>query len=242
MHNKFIGFLIATLLVSIAFGQPSDSVAAGQEKIGAADVQRLTALIDHVTSAVQAGDVNQAERAASDLMVALTRLRQQTAPTSAQRLQHLEEKAVGVDTLHRFYALKDLAETAFDAGDLGKAQSYADELLVLGSSYPKDWNYGNAIYYGNFVLGRVALRGNDTNKAKMLLLAAGQTPGSPQLNSFGPNVMLAKELLANGERDAVLEYFALCKSFWKMDRGLLDEWSATVRAGGMPVFRSNLNY
>jgi len=217
-------------------------VASAQEKISAGDVQRLTTLSDQVKSAVQAGDLNQAQRAASDLLVALTRLRQQTDLTPGQRLQQLEQKAMGVDTLRRFYALKDLAETAFDAGELGKAQSYANELLSLGSSYPKDWNYGNAIYYGNFVLGRVALRGNETNKAKTLLLAAGHTPGSPQLNSFGPNVMLAKELLDKGERETVLEYFALCKSFWKMDRGLLDEWSATVRGGGVPVFRSNLNY
>lgn len=216
-------------------------VAFAQGKFSAADVQRLTALADQVKSAVQADDVQKAERRASDLLVALVRIRQQTASTPAQRLQSLEQSVAGMDTLHRFYALSDLAVAAFDAGELGKARSYANELLSLASRYAKDWNNGNAIYYGNLVLGRLALRENDTRKAKALLLAAGHTHGSPQLNSFGPNLMLAKELLDKGERDTVLQFFALCKVFWKMDRGLLDQWSATVRGGGMPDFGSHLS-
>ena len=67
-------------------------------------------------------------------------------------------------------------------------------------------------------------------------MAAGATPGSPQLNSFGPNMTLAKELLEKGQSEVVLQYLALCKKFWKMDRGQLDEWSATIRGGGIPDF------
>jgi hypothetical protein len=213
-------------------------VSSAQSRISNADVQRLSDLSDQVKSALQAGDVNGAEHSASDLLVGLVRLRQANAPTPATRLQQLEQAATG----NRFYALADLAKAAFDAGDLTKATSYANELLSLAPQNRKDWNYGNAIYYGNFVLGRVALRGGDVAGAKRSLLAAAQTPGSPQLNSFGPNVTLAKELLDKGARDTVLEYFALCRSFWKLDRGLLDQWSATVRGGGIPQFNSNLNY
>ena len=74
------------------------------------------------------------------------------------------------------------------------------------------------------------------------LLDASSTPGSPQLNSFGPNLTLAKELLERGQGPVVLEFFARCKNFWKMDRGKLDEWSATIRGGGIPQFTQNLNY
>ncbi len=38
---------------------------------------------------------------------------------------------------------------------------------------------------------------------------------------------LAKELVERGQSAVVLQYLALCKNFWKMDRGKLDEWSAT---------------
>jgi hypothetical protein len=41
---------------------------------------------------------------------------------------------------------------------LNAAESYANELLAGAPSYPKDWNYGNAIFSGNMLLGRVALR------------------------------------------------------------------------------------
>ncbi|HVN17324.1 MAG TPA: hypothetical protein VMU05_01080, partial [Dongiaceae bacterium] len=104
------------------------------------------------------------------------------------------------------------------------------------------WNYGNAIFYGNVVLGHVALQRGDLEQAGHYLLAAADTPGSPQLDSFGPNMVLAKELLDNGQSDVVLQYFALCKNFWKRDRGRLDEWSATVREGKVPDFRANLDY
>ena len=41
-------------------------------------------------------------------------------------------------------------------------------------------------------------------------------PGSPQLNSFGPIMSLAEELLEQGEPDTVLEFFAECRKFWKL--------------------------
>jgi hypothetical protein len=46
----------------------------------------------------------------------------------------------------------------------------------------------------------------DIEEAKKQLLLAGKTPSSPQLNSFGPNMILAKELLDKGEKDTVLHY------------------------------------
>jgi hypothetical protein len=145
--------------------------------------------------------------------------------------------------LQRFYGLKAAAQAAFDAGDLNTAENYASELLADAPSYPKDWNYGNAIFYGNMLLGRVALR-RDRNVAlaRSLLIASGKTPGSPQLNSFGPNMSLAKDLLKAGERDTVLEFFGECSLFWKQQFSKLDQWSAMVKGGGDPDFGANLLY
>ena len=53
---------------------------------------------------------------------------------------------------------------------------------------------------------------------------------------------LAKELLEKNQSDVVLHYLGLCKTFWKMDRGKLDQWSATIRRGEIPDFGSNLDY
>jgi hypothetical protein len=72
------------------------------------------------------------------------------------------------------------------------------------------------------------------------LLAAGNSPGSPQLNSFGPNMSLAKDLLENGDRETVLQYFEFCRKFWSMGQDKLNQWAENVKAGRMPDFGANL--
>lgn len=132
------------------------------------------------------------------------------------------------DEYERWLALGNVGLWNVDAGALDVATSYAQELLALAEKHKNDWNYGNAVHKGNIILGRVALRKSERAKAKEYLLAAGRTPGSPQLNSFGPNMVLAKELLAAGEKDVVLEYFSLCAAFWKDTFGALSTWRSLV--------------
>ena len=135
-----------------------------------------------------------------------------------------------------------LAEAAFDAGDYPKAAAYAKQILNEAITYRTRWDYGNAIHKGNLVLGRIAVRDGRLAEAVTLLRASGQTPGSPQLNSFGPNMSLAKDLLEQGETRAVLEYLELCRKFWTMGGSRLDTWAAAVEAGKLPSFGANLRY
>jgi hypothetical protein len=150
------------------------------------------------------------------------------------------ERSLGLlkEVEEREALLPDVATIALEAGDPGKARAFAEELLKARDQ--DSWNYGNMIHHGNLVLGRLALRDGDMAKAKQHLLAAGETPGSPQLNSFGPNMTLAKELLEKGEKEAVLEYFKRCGTFWKKDR--LQAWTKEVQAGKIPNFGANLDY
>jgi len=157
-----------------------------------------------------------------------------------QKLAALE-KAVTPGAAPDFDALDALAMTAFDAGEIGKARNYATELLSQAQSRKEDWNYGNAIQHGNIVLGRVALLDGKVEEAKKFLREAGNTPGSPQLGSFGPNMSLAKDLLEKGETNAVLEYFQQCGKFWKMAGGQLDTWATDVKDGRKPNFGANLD-
>lgn len=153
------------------------------------------------------------------------------------------EKTLPDDPAERFAKLPEIAKAAFNASEYDKAQQYADELLALALANPKSWNYGNAIYDANMVNGRVALkRDGNQSAAVSYLLASVKTPGSPQLNSFGPNMSLARDLLEAGERDAVLDFFDQCRRFWKMDNGKLDKWIADVRTGQTPEFGANLLY
>ena len=133
--------------------------------------------------------------------------------------------------------LKDLAKMALAAQRMQKAKKYAEQMLKQN---PPGWNYGNNIHHGNIILGRIAIKRDDLEEAKKRLINAGSTPGSPQLNSFGPSMALAKELLEKGEKDVVLKYFELCSKFWKRRKDRLDEWSVAVKDGRMPNFGANL--
>ena len=140
----------------------------------------------------------------------------------------------------RDYLLQSLAKAALAAGKPEKAKEYAEKMLSQNSP---GWNYGNNIHFGNIILGKIALASNDLEQAKKRLIEAGKTPGSPQLNSFGPDMFLAKELLKKGQKDTVLEYLELCSKFWKRSKYLqkLQKWSAEVKEGKIPNFGPNLN-
>jgi hypothetical protein len=166
-----------------------------------------------------------------------------TPVTPQGRLDSASEKLAKAKTdQERFYALNDAAKQSFVVGKTEDARSYASNLLALLPQFPNDWNYGNAVQDANLVLGRIAVREGRMEDAKRHLLEAGNTSGSPQMNSFGPNMSLAKDLVEKGERDVVLEYFELCRKFWRMDRGRLDQWSQDVKGGKTPDFGANLVY
>lgn len=142
----------------------------------------------------------------------------------------------------RFYRNTLLVKNLFVDGDHEAARQAAIGLLQEAEAFPKDWNYGNAIHAANIVLGRIALKEDDPKSAGKYLTAAGNTPGSPQLDTFGPDMNLARELLIVGEIDAVQRYFDLCAKFWKMDDGRLKQWKHLAGNGTIPDFGPNLRY
>lgn len=147
------------------------------------------------------------------------------------------EKAYSLENeIRKIYILQDLAKISFEAGEIEKAKNYSIELLKRAEMGEGKWFYGNAVHYGNIVLGKIALKENKKEEAKKYLIEAGKTPGSPQLNSFGPDFTLASELLKKGERQTVLEYLNLCEKFWKMGVETLKDWEALIKDGRTPDF------
>jgi hypothetical protein len=165
------------------------------------------------------------------------------ALTPQQRLDRATSELYKAKTEEdKFYALNDLAKESFVVGKVQDAQKYAQELLTLLPKFKGNWNYGNAVQDANLVLGRIAVHESRIDDAKRYLIEAGKSPGSPQLDTFGPNMSLAKDLLEKGERDVVLEYFELCRKFWEMGKEELDQWTSDVKSGQVPDFRANLDY
>lgn len=136
--------------------------------------------------------------------------------------------------LSRFYSLDDKISEAYKANDFGKVKELAKENLELAAVYRCNWNFGNAIHDTNRVLGLVSLKGGDVDVASDYLLRAGKSSGSPQLDTFGPELDLANELLQLGKVDAVKSYLKEIKLFWDMDNGQVDTWLAEIEKGGRP--------
>lgn len=135
--------------------------------------------------------------------------------------------------------LVDLAKNAFVANKYAKAREYATAAL---DNNPEGWNQGNRTHFGHLVLGRVALAEGNVEEAKFRLIAAATIQGSPQLNSFGPDMSLAAKLLEAGEKDVVLKYFELCAMFWESGKDELADWTALVTFDRMPDFSMNLEF
>ena len=160
------------------------------------------------------------------------------ATNYALALARLTKGKTGLD---RYLALPDAAKLAYVFGNTNEARAYATEALALDQQFLKEpWRGGQVTHDANVTLGRLALLERRTDEAKQYLLAAGQTPGSPVLDSFGPNMGLAKDLLQAGERETVAQYLELCSKSWSGKQAV--EWAAQVRAGATPSFGANLLY
>ena len=134
----------------------------------------------------------------------------------------------------RFYSLTEIAKASARTGEYDAAVSQAEELLELAATHRGNWNYGNAIHDANSTLGFVALQRGDREGARFHLAEAGRTPGSPQLDTYGPDFFFARAMVEAGEADAVLAYLAEVQRFWEFEQGLLARWSDGIRSGGKP--------
>jgi hypothetical protein len=157
--------------------------------------------------------------------------------------------------LDRFYDLADQMSTAYRNGDDPRAQVVARQYLEAASRFPCNWNYGNAVHNANVILGLIALRQGRKSEAVVHLYAAGETPGSPQLNSFGPSLLLARELARAAEYKAASDYLASIKRFWKAkdmsfvgvlmpaftDPDPLSTWISELDKGRVPDFGAPFN-
>jgi len=142
--------------------------------------------------------------------------------------------------LRHFYDLGHELEAVQSANDAVALEKIAREYLSAAEEYRCNWNYGNAIDDGNSALGLSALARHDKSQAVKYLLEAAKSPGSPQLDSFGPSMVLADKLVAAGEKEPVIDYLQGIHRFWRMDDGEVDKWIGQLKAGKHPDFRMQL--
>lgn len=128
------------------------------------------------------------------------------------------------------------AQAALKAGDPALASALAGQLLRENTN-KSAWYYGDVIYDANQLLGLAALHHGNVNAAKRYLLAAGRTPGSGVLDSFGPEMPLAKALLAQGHKQVVLTFLGEVSKFWATPKPGMERFSAVYTRNGAQLHK-----
>jgi len=136
--------------------------------------------------------------------------------------------------LKRFYKLDELITQKYKQGDFESTKKLAEEYLALADIYKNNWNYGNAIHDANRILGLLSYQKGEYDEAVLYLSAAGKTSGSPQLDTFGPELDLANLLLKQGKKAEVKSYLIDVQTFWKMDNGIVEEWIEAINHNEKP--------
>ncbi len=132
--------------------------------------------------------------------------------------------------LEAFHFLGDLVLRSTDEKRWEKTELYSKEYLLMSELFKDNWNFGNAIYYGNLGLSQVAFNKKmDSKSAVKYLLAASKTPGSPQLDSFGPFIEPAtRSLLLDLAKSDQVE---------KWNLAALEHFEQQIRKNETPDFK-----
>jgi hypothetical protein len=133
----------------------------------------------------------------------------------------------------RLRLLRRQVEEAGYRKKLEEVEPQARELLTLAAQNPTDREYGNAIFFGNLALSRVALRQGNKREAARLLLLASEAPPTDLLRYGHIDTDLPFELVDWGERDAVAQFLERCARFNRVEERMAD-WAAQIRKGINP--------
>jgi len=184
---------------------PTRSLSALQRAraLGASQPNLLTWL---ARAAIEAVDVVAAEQAANELLA-----------------QVAEARSIYGDQLDWPERGRDLWTRARSTSN---SEATAQTLVgaINDHAYRKHW--------AHTTLGVVAARNGDAAKAIQHLRESASVGGDFRLSSYGPSLLLARELCALGEWDAAADYLEACAAFWNPEP--LRGWVQQLRDPQMP--------
>jgi len=140
-------------------------------------------------------------------------------------------RLVGGDVL-RFNVAKQYAMALYLNQDIDKAKEVANK-AIHGMEYcDSAFECGGEKHLLNILLGRIAFQQGDISNSIGYLMKSTETPGSPIMDIYGPDLTLARELLRKGRKSAVVRYLKQCRNIWKYNNGKLDLIIKVVEGGG----------
>jgi hypothetical protein len=122
-----------------------------------------------------------------------------------------------------------------------EAAAKARELLELAARHPGDTMYGDALFEGNVILGKLALRHGDKKAAARNLRAAAETPGSDHIRRGEFEMNLPRALVDWGERREVADFLERMAPKTVRSRQFQD-WAAEIRRGINPDLIPTFSY
>ena len=233
--------IIYDISLSISKGQERSYEPLKGPTAAVNNVPDVLARLDRIREALGKQELVVARDLLATVPGAIIVIQKASNPSAIARLSAIEQEGTQSPSKHNIL-LPTVTKAAFEARDYGKADAYASEALAQSRTTKDRSLAGDAIHQGNTIKGRLALARGDVSGAIAYLLASGKTPGSPVLDSFGPSMSLAQDLLGVGERTAVLEYLDECKTFWKVDFAKLSDWNSAISNGKVPNFGANATY
>jgi len=122
---------------------------------------------------------------------------------------------------------------AFHARHFEEAEHYGQDLLAMerGTVLPDQGK--NRVHRAHTVLGQIALeRGDLAQAGQHLLASAEQAPLTPTITTFGPEMVLARQLARAGQWEVVAQYLRRCERFNSSQP--LKAWQAQVEQRRLP--------
>ena len=155
-------------------------------------------------------------------------------PISGKQLSRMERMSAKVGNGTRLILLVELALFAVKLRDFDAAKRYAAEAHALR---PSSWELYNLCV----LEGLLALKAGKLRDALQWLEKSSdacQVDEQVSINCAvrAPNFLLAQELLAQGERAAVITHLLDCKNVWGYTRMPFDEWVDMIERGRIPDF------
>lgn len=143
--------------------------------------------------------------------------------------------------LQKSLKINRLIADSYHSRNFAAALTYIEGSLLFAKKMQGNWDHDNLKHRGYTYSGLIAIELGNIEEANRYLILSAALKGSPQLRSFGPDMILASKLLDFGQKASVLDYLHLCGKFWRWPMGFfkLRKWKSQILKGQHPNFGIN---
>jgi len=158
-------------------------------------------------------------------------------PIPGEQLSRMERRTANVGNGTRLILLVELALFAVELREFDGANRYVAEARALN---PSSWELYNLCVLEGLLALNAGRRGDAAQWLEKSSHAC-QVDEHVSLDCAirAPNLLLAQEMMAQGERAAVIRHLLACKYVWDYAKLPFDQWVDLIERGGTPDFQGS---